>query len=64
MDNSRKQINLRTDDELDGIIDDLRRAQKPIPSISQLIRQALLEKAERDLKRRSKNGAHEQRVAR
>jgi uncharacterized protein (DUF1778 family) len=48
---TRKQINLRIDPELDALIDDMRRQKKPIPTVSQLMRQALVEKAERDLKR-------------
>ncbi len=48
---TRKQINLRIDPELDALIDDMRRQKKPIPSVSELMRQALVEKAERDLKR-------------
>lgn len=48
---ARKQINLRIDPELDALIDDMRRQNKPIPTVSQLMRQALMEKAERDLKR-------------
>ena len=38
---TRKQINLRVDAELDALIDDMRRQKKPIPSISELMRQAL-----------------------
>lgn len=48
---TRKQINLRIDPELDALIDDMRRQTRPIPSVSELMRQALVEKAERDLKR-------------
>lgn len=47
----RKQINLRLTDDLDQIVDELRRQHKPIPSASEILRQALQEKADRDLKR-------------
>ncbi len=48
---ARKQVNVRIDADLEGMIDDLRGQQRPIPTLSQLLRQALVEKAERDLKR-------------
>jgi Arc/MetJ-type ribon-helix-helix transcriptional regulator len=38
----RKQINLRVDDELRALIDQMRRKEDPIPSVSEIIRRALL----------------------
>lgn len=49
---ARKQINLRLTDELNELVDELRRQTKPLPSASEILRQALMEKAERDLKRK------------
>ena len=45
----RKQINFRSDDELYGYIDWLRRrAPPPLPSIREIVRQALAEKVSRE----------------
>ena len=45
MNTDRLQINLRVDRKLRALIEQLRREQDPIPSVSELIRQALVEKA-------------------
>lgn len=46
-----RNINIRVDPDMEVLIDDMCRQKTPIPTVSQLMRQALVEKAERDLKR-------------
>jgi Arc/MetJ-type ribon-helix-helix transcriptional regulator len=46
----RRQLNIRLDDELFEIIDDLRAMVRPIPHVSDIVRQAL--RNERDRVRR------------
>jgi hypothetical protein len=50
----RKQINFRADDELEEAIEEIRRLTSPIPSVSNAIRQAVLN--ERDRLRRKSDG--------
>jgi hypothetical protein len=39
----RKQINFRTDDEVLRAIEDIRKMVSPIPSVSEVLRQAVLD---------------------
>ena len=48
----RRQINLRLDDRMDADIEELRSLKRPIPSVTEVLREALEEKLERELKAR------------
>ena len=48
----RAQVNFRAERSLIDILDELRRLKKPVAKVSDVIRDAILEKAERDLKKR------------
>ena len=52
MADERKQINIRVDDELLKTIEELRAMHRPIPTVSDLIREAVTEKYERERKRK------------
>ena len=54
----RQQINLLIDDEIEQAIDDIRSMRRPIPTVSEAVRQAILN--ERDALRR-KTQAQEKR---
>lgn len=57
MSEKRKQINFRTDKELEADIDWLRRiAPPPVPSVSDVIREAVAEKVKRE-RAENKRGA-------
>lgn len=43
----RKQINIRVDDDVQVVIDDIRSLSRPVPSVTQAIVQALYEKRDR-----------------
>jgi hypothetical protein len=43
----RKQINVRVDAEVIAAIDDIRAMSRPIPSLSEVVRVAILERRER-----------------
>jgi hypothetical protein len=45
-----KQLNLRVDDEVREAIEDLRRLRNPIPSVGDVVREAVLEKHRREVK--------------
>ena len=47
----RKQINLRVDDELLAAIERIRRRASPIPSVSEVFRQSVLDRDAREAKR-------------
>ena len=54
---NRKQINLRIDPDLEVMIEDMRRTRTPIPSVSEITRQALVEKYQREQSEASKRAA-------
>lgn len=52
----RKQINIRLDDDLVAAIEDLRALVRPIPTVTAIIREALIEKRDR-VRRRAESEA-------
>ena len=52
----RKQINVRLSDEEDALIDEYRSQRRPIPSITEVLREALTEKLDREMKRSRMKG--------
>jgi transcriptional regulator of NAD metabolism len=49
MSSNRKQINLRVSEEFLRMVDDLRRIGHPIPTLTDVVHQAVLEKYQRDV---------------
>ena len=48
----RKQINIRADDELVAAIERIRRRASPIPSVTDVIRESVMERDVREAKRK------------
>jgi hypothetical protein len=49
MSEQRVQVNFRAEKSILDLLDELRRVQKPVAKMSDIIRDAILEKAQRDL---------------